>query len=87
NSLNLRLVNNPIIYGALNIELFSNTASPIELICTDVTGRVILYRKLQLITGTNYVAIDIRNFAKGIYWIHAVSGAAAGRSNTIKFVK
>ncbi|MEO6540213.1 MAG: hypothetical protein ABIN74_04440, partial [Ferruginibacter sp.] len=85
NSLNLRLVNNPIIYGALNIELFSNTASPIELICTDVTGRVILQRKLHVITGTNHEALEIENFAKGVYWIYAVG--TAGRTNVVKFVK
>jgi sugar lactone lactonase YvrE len=84
NSLNIRLMNNPIVNEVLDIELFSKTSSPTELICTDITGRVILHRQLPVITGTSQVAINIADFAKGVYWIYAVG--SAGRSNVVKFV-
>jgi hypothetical protein len=84
-SLNIRIMNNPPAHDALVIELFNKTAAPMEFICTDVTGRVLLCRQLQVITGTSHVAIDIGNFSKGVYWIYA--DAASGRSNVVKFVK
>ena len=85
NYLNIRLMSNPLVHAALDIELFSKKAESIEFICTDVTGRVILHRQLQVIRGTSQVAIDMGNFAKGIYWVYAVG--TAGRSNTAKFIK
>ncbi|MEO6252591.1 MAG: hypothetical protein ABIO79_04765 [Ferruginibacter sp.] len=85
NSLNIRLMNNPPVNAALNIELFSKTGAALEFICTDATGRVIRHRPLHVATGTNLIALDIGNLAKGIYWFYAVG--AAGRSNTVKFIK
>ncbi len=84
-SMNIRLMNNPLMNVALDIELFSETTAPVELICTDITGRVLLHRQLNVFTGNSRLAVDMGNAAKGIYWIYAVG--AAGRSNVLKFVK
>lgn len=84
-SMNIRLINNPLKDVALDIELFSETAAPIELLCTDVTGRVILHKQMNVFTGNNRLVIDMENVAKGIYWIYAVTKEC--RSNIAKFVK
>ena len=78
-------MNDPVMHAALDIELFSETTVPIEFICTDVTGRILIHRQMNMLTGTNHLAIDMGKLAKGIYWIYAVG--KEGRSNVIKFVK
>lgn len=83
--LNLRLVNNPLKNADLDLEIFTETNTPIEFICTDVTGRIILHRKVNVSKGTNQIVFDIGNVSKGIYWIYAVG--KTGKSNIIKFMK
>ena len=84
-SLNLRLMNNPLKNADLDLEIFTETTAPIEFICTDVAGRIILHREMNVSKGTNQIVFDIGNVSKGIYWIYAVG--KTGKSNMIKFMK
>jgi sugar lactone lactonase YvrE len=83
--INIRLMNNPLVKKALDVELFSETTSQVELICTDITGRMIMHKKEAVLTGNNQFSLDVVNISKGIYWLYAVD--KTGKSNIIKFVK
>jgi len=83
--LNIRLVNNPLVKDALDIELFSETTSQFELMYTDSTGRIIMHKQLDVHTGTNRFYLNTGNISKGIYCLYAVG--KNGKSNVIKFVK
>jgi len=69
----------------LDIELFSETTSQVELIYTDITGRMIMHKQLDVHRGTNRFSFNTGNSSKGIYCLYAVS--KTGKSNMIKFVK
>lgn len=84
-SLNLRLLNNPLKNAALDMELFSKTNSPIEFICMDGTGRIVMHRQMNVAAGTNHMGLNFGNLAKGVYWVYAVG--KTGKSNITKFVK
>jgi hypothetical protein len=83
--INIRLMNNPPGNTVLDIELFSEITGAMEFICTDVTGRILIRRQLNMSAGTSRTAIDIGNTAKGIYWIYAA--CKEGRSKVLKFIK
>lgn len=84
-AVSIRLMNDQRRNAALDIELFTETDAPVEFICTDVTGRILLRRREYVLTGNNRLVIDVGNVAKGIYWVYAVG--KEGRSNVLKFVK
>lgn len=84
-AVSIRLMNDQCRNAALDIELFTETDAPVEFICTDVTGRILLRRREYVLTGNNRLVIDVGNVAKGIYWVYAVG--KEGRSNVLKFVK
>jgi hypothetical protein len=84
-SLNIRLLHNPLIKEVLDIELFSETNSPVELMCTDITGRLIMHKKIDVHPGNNRFSFNTGNTSKGINCLYAVG--KTGKSNVIKFVK
>lgn len=84
-AVSIRLMNDQRRNAPLEIELFTETDAPIELLCMDVTGRVLLRRRVYVLNGSSRLVIDMGNVAKGIYWVYAV--CKENRSNVVKFVK
>lgn len=85
NALNILLMNNLVTEDELHVNVFIETANPIKLLCTDLSGRMVLSKNINLFSGNSRQVFDIRNLSKGIYWIYAVG--KDGRSNVVKFIK
>lgn len=85
NALNLLLLNNPATGDVLNLDVFTETAGPVTLLCTDLSGRTALHKNINLLAGNNRQAFVTGNLAKGIYFIYALG--KEGRSNVAKFIK
>jgi hypothetical protein len=83
--INIVLLNTLVTTSELNIEVFSETANPVKLICTDLSGRTVLSTYINLFPGNSRQVLDTRKLSKGIYWIYAVG--KEGSSNVIKFIK
>lgn len=83
NSINL--YPNPIADESVNINYNSdsNEASG-YLTISDMTGKVIFTKNLNLITGNNVINIDLSDISNGMYNMTIVSGS---NSETVRFVK
>lgn len=84
NPFNIVLLNNLVTGDELNMYLFGESSHPIKLICTDLSGRSILSKNVNLFAGNSQQVLNTRKLVKGIYWIYAV--ANEGRSNVAKFI-
>jgi len=71
--------------NVLDIELFSESNSQVDLMCSDFTGRMIMLRKLDAKKGINYFSCNTGYTSKGIYCLQVRSNT--GKSNMIKFIK
>ena len=70
----------------LNISLISPKADKVTLIITDITGKIVERKTVQLSTGDNTLQLNVTNLTQGSYMIKAV--CADGCETTIKkFVK
>ncbi|MBK8495239.1 MAG: hypothetical protein IPL50_09525 [Chitinophagaceae bacterium] len=80
-------MNDPLMNAALDMEVYSKIKAPIEFICADITGRILLHRPLNVPAGSSRLLIDIRKFAKGIYWIYAIGKGSAAQLCCTAYLK
>ena len=81
----INLRNNPASNLNMDIELSAERNEQVELLITDVTGRVILRNQVNIVAGINHKFISTGNLANGIYWIYGLG--KWGSTNVVKFVK
>lgn len=85
NPLQISLQPNLVKGSSINIELNADKNQFLELLITDVTGRMMLKKQLTVQEGSNREPVNISTLTPGIYWLYAV--AKDGRSNVLRFVK
>jgi hypothetical protein len=70
----------------LNVLISAARADKINLIVSDMTGRIIMQRNISIVAGTNQQVLDIRHLAAGHYVIKVI-GSARSETSIQKFVK
>lgn len=76
---------NPVKGDVLKLSSTSASATKIELLFTDVQGRVMKRETLNLIAGSNVSDINVANFAPGTYNVYGMLDGE--RSAVLRFVK
>lgn len=68
----------------INVRFNIANSQSLELITTDITGKVIETRPINAVAGTNLIMMDVANFAQGVYFLNLRS---SGLNKTLQFVK
>ncbi|MEO6668238.1 MAG: T9SS type A sorting domain-containing protein [Ferruginibacter sp.] len=74
---------NPVISNGI-LTIASALKARMEIVVTDVTGKKVSARSVNLLAGSNQVFLDLSNLAAGSY---QVTGRTSEGSKTIRFIK
>lgn len=84
----LEIVNitpNPVTEGTFKLNISSSNQIKMEVIITDIQGRVVQKNNVSLTAGFNALDMKVNNLAKGTYNIYG--STAEGNTRTLTFVK
>lgn len=81
----IRVINNPLPGDVLELGIFSKTTLQAHLACRDMTGNLVMLKRLDLKPGNNRFSFNVANISKGIYCLY-IDGKT-GKSNVIKWLK
>lgn len=84
----LEIVNitpNPVTEGIFKLNISSSNQVKMDVIITDLQGRVIQKNNVSLTAGFNALDMKVNNLAKGTYNIYGIT--TEGRTRTLAFVK
>ncbi len=76
---------NPVTGGTFKLNATAATPTKMELVISDMMGRVVKRQTVSLIAGYNSINMNITNLAAGTYNIYGT--AADDRSGVMRFVK
>ncbi|MFZ1451491.1 MAG: T9SS type A sorting domain-containing protein, partial [Ferruginibacter sp.] len=80
----MNIAPNPIVNGTFNVKISTAEKIPMELVITDMQGRVLQKQLVPLIAGFNQVPVNVRNLSAGTYQLFGYS--ADGRTRVLRFV-
>ena len=80
----MNIVPNPVVNGKFELKVIAAQKANIEIIITDMQGRVIQKQTVNTIAGFNTVPVNVANLAAGTY--HLFGNTAEGRSGVLRFV-
>lgn len=63
----------------------SMSSSTIDLCINDINGRLVLYKRVYVQSGSNSVQLNTAGFTAGIYFLYATN--SDGRSNVVRLLK
>lgn len=75
---------NPIVNGSFNLEISAAEKTQMELVITDMQGRLLQKRSVNMIAGFNTIPMNVRNLAAGTYQLFGNS--EDGRTRVLRFV-
>ena len=71
--------------SAIVVYTDAENAETIQLVLTDITGRLMQQKVFALNSGSNTLGIDAGHLAAGIYWLYGIG--KAGKTNLLQFIK
>ncbi|MBK9486135.1 MAG: T9SS type A sorting domain-containing protein [Chitinophagaceae bacterium] len=80
----MNIAPNPIVNGAFNVKISTAEKTPMELVITDMQGRILQKQAVNMIAGFNQVPMNVQNLAAGTYQLFGHS--ADGRTRVLRFV-
>mgnify|MGYP003947955225 CR=1 FL=1 len=80
----LNIAPNPIVGGSFELRVSAAKAAPMDIIITDMQGRLMQKRTVSMIAGFNAIPVNVRQFAAGTYQVYGTT--ADGRSKLLRFV-
>lgn len=81
----VNLVPNPVqLDGHFSLNISSARASRIELVVTDMTGRVVQRRQAALVAGYNSIPMNVATLAPGVYQLTGIT--SDDKTRTIRFI-
>jgi len=75
---------NPVVNGNLNLNISSAQKTSIDIIISDMQGRIMQKQTVAMIAGFNSINMNVKGLAKGTYQLYANS--AAERTGMLRFV-
>jgi hypothetical protein len=80
----LSIAPNPIVGGKFDLRVSAAQKTQMDIIITDMQGRVMQKRTVSMIAGFNAIPVNVRQFATGTYQVYGTT--ADGRSKVLRFV-
>ncbi len=80
----LNISPNPVVGGTFSLKLSAAQKTNMELLITDMQGRMIQKQVVNAVAGFNQVPVDVRGLAAGTYQLACYSGE--GRTRILRFV-
>lgn len=80
----MNIAPNPIVNGAFNVKISTAEKTQMELVITDMQGRVLQKQSVSMIAGFNQIPMNVRNLAAGTYQLFG--NTADGRTRVLRFV-
>jgi len=80
----LNIAPNPIVNGNFNVKISSAEKTQMEMLITDMQGRVLQKINASLIAGFNSIPVNVRSLAAGTYQLYG--NTADGRTRVLRFV-
>ena len=80
----ISITSNPVVGGSFTLNVSAAQNLQMEMVITDIQGRILQKQKINVIAGFNTVPVNVSKLAKGVYMIRANNG---GTAITSKFVK
>ncbi len=80
----MNIAPNPIVTGAFNVKISTAEKTQMELVITDMQGRILQKQSVNMIAGFNQVPMNVQNLAAGTYQLFG--NGADGRTRVLRFV-
>ena len=80
----MNIAPNPIVSGSFNLKVSSAEKTQIEMLITDMQGRVLQKQTVSVIAGFNLIPVNVKNLATGTYQL--VGNTVDGRTRVLRFV-
>ena len=84
-SLHLAINAGAVAHSFMTLTLNAKNASAVDMVITDIAGRIMQGQIANISAGNNEVGINVSGLANGIYLIYALSNGE--RTNVLRFVK
>ena len=81
----INITPNPVTDGKFKLNIASAEKVKMEIIITDVTGRIMVKQTSNLIAGFNAIDMNVNNLASGVYQVYG--NTADGKTKVLQFVK
>ncbi len=80
----MNIAPNPIVNAAFNLKISAAEKTQMEVVITDMQGRIMQKQILSLTAGFNIIPMSVRNLAAGTYQLHG--NTADGKTRMLRFV-
>jgi hypothetical protein len=80
----MNIAPNPIVNGRFNLKISTAEKTQMELVITDMQGRVLQKQSAGMIAGFNQLPINVRNLAAGTYQLYGIT--TDGKTRVLRFV-
>jgi len=80
----MNIAPNPVVNGNFNLKISAAEKTAMEIVITDMQGRVVQKQSANLIAGFNNIPMHVRNLAAGTYQLFGNS--SDGRTRVLRFV-
>ena len=80
----MNIAPNPIVNGAFNLKVSSAEKMQLEVMITDMQGRLMQKQVVSMIAGFNTIPVNVQQLAKGTYQLQG--NTADGRTRVLRFV-
>ena len=80
----MNIAPNPIVNGLFNLKISAAEKMQMDIVITDMQGRVLQKQTVSLIAGFNAIPMQVKNLAAGTY--HLFGNTADGKTRVLRFV-
>jgi len=80
----MNIAPNPVVNGRFDLKISTAEKTNMELLITDMQGRLVQKRPVTMIAGFNTIPMNVSNLAAGTYQLFV--NAADGRTRVLRFV-
>jgi Secretion system C-terminal sorting domain len=81
----INITPNPVTEGRFKLNITSAEQMKMEVMITDIAGRVVAKQSNTLIAGFNAIEVNVNGLANGTYQVTGIT--AEGRTKVLQFVK
>ena len=80
----MNIAPNPVVNSAFNLQISSADKTQVELVITDMQGRILKKQSVNMIAGFNTIPMNVKNLAAGTYQLFG--NTTDGRTRVLRFV-
>ena len=80
----MNIAPNPVVNSTFNLQISSADKTQVELVITDMQGRILQKQSVNMIAGFNTIPMNVKNLAAGTYQLFG--NTADGRTRVLRFV-